>query len=67
MRTLSIILIMSFELIFNCDIFSQGPGNNSWRYYRTGNTGIQGDYCDAIWIDQNGDPYIGGYDPVFED
>lgn len=20
----------------------------SWRYYRTGNTGIQGDYADAI-------------------
>ncbi|MBK8552064.1 MAG: hypothetical protein IPL53_13780 [Ignavibacteria bacterium] len=34
---------------------------------QTGNTGIQGDYCDAIWIDQNGDPYIGGYDPIFEE
>ena len=69
MRTLIIflILIFGFEFIFNSEVFSQGSGNNSWRYYRPGNTGIQGDYCDALWIDQDGDPYIGGYDPVFED
>lgn len=39
----------------------------SWRYYRPGNTGIQGDYCDALWIDANTDPWIGGYDPTFEE
>ncbi len=39
----------------------------SWRYYRVGNTGIQGDYCDALWIGPDGDPWIGGYDPSFEE
>jgi hypothetical protein len=39
----------------------------SWRYYRVGNTGIQGDYNEAIWIDADRDPYIGGYDPIFEE
>jgi streptogramin lyase len=39
----------------------------SWRYYNTGNTGIQGDYVEAIWIDHDGDPYIAGYSPGFEE
>jgi hypothetical protein len=39
----------------------------SWRYYRPGNTGVQGDFNEAIWIDSDGDPYIGGYDPNFEE
>lgn len=43
------------------------PPTTSWRYYRPGNTGIQGDYCDALWIGPDGDPWIGGYDPGFEE
>ncbi|MFN0150133.1 MAG: FlgD immunoglobulin-like domain containing protein [bacterium] len=43
------------------------PPEETWRYYRPGNTGIQGDYCDAIWLDDNGDPWIGGYDASFEE
>ncbi len=39
----------------------------SWRYYRPGNTGIQGDYNQAVWVGPDGDPYIGGYDPFFEE
>ncbi|MBL9032547.1 MAG: hypothetical protein JNM80_12680 [Phycisphaerae bacterium] len=39
----------------------------AWRYYRPGNTGIQGDYCDAIWIGPDNDPWIGGYQPSFEE
>jgi hypothetical protein len=39
----------------------------SWRYYRPGNTGIQGDYNEAIWIGPDGDPYLGGYEPAFEE
>jgi hypothetical protein len=39
----------------------------SWRYYRPGNTGIQGDYNQAVWVGPDGDPYIGGYDPIFEE
>jgi streptogramin lyase len=34
------------------------PQGYSWRYYRPGNTGIQGDQATALWIDGNGDPYI---------
>lgn len=36
----------------------QDPNTYSWRYYRPGNTGIQGDQATALWIDENGDPYI---------
>ena len=39
----------------------------SWRYYRPGNTGIQGVYCEALWVGPDGDPYIGGYNPLFEE
>ncbi|MBL9121373.1 MAG: hypothetical protein JNL80_15805 [Phycisphaerae bacterium] len=39
----------------------------SWRYYRLGNTGIQGDWNESIFIDSDGNPWIGGYDPGFEE
>ena len=38
-----------------------------WRYYRPSNTGIQGDFCEALWVTPTGDPWIGGYDPSFEE
>lgn len=47
-------------LCFICStgaLFSQAS-EYYWRYYRPGNTGIQGDYGTALWIDENGDPYI---------
>ena len=44
-----------------------GQVQYGWRYYRPGNTGIQGDYCDAIWIGPDNDPWIGGYDASFEE
>lgn len=43
------------------------PTKFSWRYYRPTNTGIQGDYCEALRVTSNGDPWIGGYDPGFEE
>jgi streptogramin lyase len=39
-------------------LFAQSSLQTSWRYYRPGNTGIQGDIATALWIDENGDPYI---------
>jgi hypothetical protein len=27
-----------------------------WRYYRPSNTGIQGDYCDALYVGADGNP-----------
>lgn len=39
----------------------------SWRYYRISNTGIQGDYCEALILDNDGNPWISGYDASFEE
>ncbi len=39
----------------------------SWRYFRPGNTGIQGDYNETIWIGPDNDPWIGGYNPIAEE
>ena len=44
---------------------AQDTANYSWRYYRPGNTGIQGDFNYALWVAPDGDPYISGYDPFF--
>ena len=57
--------------LFTFSIALQAVGANtpgySWRYYNTGNTGIQGDYVEGIWIDHDGDPYIAGYTPGWEE
>lgn len=54
MRTL---IIFYLFLLVAWNLQSQS-GENSWRYYRPGNTGIQGDYATALWVDEHGDPYI---------
>lgn len=41
--------------------------DSPWRYYRPGNTGIMGDFCEAVGVDSAGKPWIGGYDPSFEE
>lgn len=53
-------------LLFAGACAAEIPGA-TWRYYRPGNTGIQGDYNEAIFIGADGDPWIGGYDPGFEE
>lgn len=58
--------IVSFGAVFALS-HSQGLDKTSWRYYRPGNTGIQGDYNEAIWIGPDGNPWIGGYDPTAEE
>ncbi len=47
--------------------FAGGPEKLTWRYYRPGNTGIQGDTNECIWIDSDNDPWIGGYSPTAEE
>ena len=47
-----------FMLFIVPGMVTQAQTSNSWRYYRPGNTGIQGDDATALWIDENGDPYI---------
>lgn len=49
-------LIILFSLPFL--LISQTSEQYTWRYYRPGNTGIQGDDATALWVDENGDPYI---------
>jgi hypothetical protein len=39
----------------------------TWRYLRPGNTGIQGDQCDAIWIGPDNDPWFGSHVPSWEE
>ncbi|MCA9757409.1 MAG: T9SS type A sorting domain-containing protein [Candidatus Eisenbacteria bacterium] len=43
------------------------PEGASWRVYRPANTGIMGDYSNALYVGPDGDPWIGGYDPLFEE
>lgn len=50
------------------ELGSTPPGTTAtFRYYRLGNTGVQGDWSEALWIGPDGDPWIGGYDPSFEE
>lgn len=66
MRTLYIVLSACVLLVLGATL-ARSQVSYSWRYYRPGNTGIQGDANGAIWIGPDGDPYIGGYDPAFEE
>jgi len=61
--------IRSITVVLICALLSASAQGQdyAWRYYRPGNTGIQGDYCEAIWVSPNGEPYIGGYNPSFEE
>jgi hypothetical protein len=54
MKNLTILFIY---ILLPMVLLSQSP-EYSWRYYRPGNTGIQGDQATALWVDENGDPYI---------
>ena len=43
------------------------PDGWSWTYYRSTNTGVQGDWSGALWIDDEGAPYIAAYNPFWEE
>ena len=57
---------VGFLVLITVFAFSQSP-EYPWRYYRAGNTGIMGDYSDAVWIDHDRDPYIAAYVPGWEE
>ncbi|HMS54480.1 MAG TPA: hypothetical protein PKA27_03690, partial [Fimbriimonadaceae bacterium] len=65
MRTL--LLFLSALLASVCFSEATTPTKTSWRYYRPSNTGIQGDFCESLWIGTDGNPWIAGYDPSFEE
>jgi streptogramin lyase len=56
-----------FFLVLAAASLSQPAYQYSWKYYTTGNTGILGDYSEALWIDHDGDPYIAAYTPGWEE
>lgn len=62
-----IALIASVLPAFVATLPAQEIPGSSWRYYRPGNTGIQGDFNDALYIGPDDDPWIGGYDPGMEE
>jgi streptogramin lyase len=62
-RSFLFFILITFSFI---SISQQAP-QVSWRYYTTGNTGILGDYAEALWIDHDGDPYIAAYTPGWEE
>lgn len=53
--------------LLSLEVGAQAIPGSVWRYYRPGNTGIQGDFNDAIHIGPDDDPWIGGYDPGSEE
>ncbi len=61
------LLLLAALLLGTSVLLAQVLPGSTWRYYRPGNTGIQGDYHEAIWVGPDGDPWIGGYDPGFEE
>ncbi|MBP1643170.1 MAG: SMP-30/Gluconolactonase/LRE-like region [Acidobacteria bacterium] len=61
-----LLLVPSLVALSPAPAAGEIPGA-TWRYYRPGNTGIQGDFNEAIFVGADGDPWIGGYDPSFEE
>lgn len=60
-------LVLAFGALTQANAQASGTTKSSWRYYRPGNTGIQGDYNESIWIGSDNDPWIGGYNPIAEE
>jgi hypothetical protein len=57
--------LLLFVILHTCT--AEAQQTPTWRYYRPTNTGIQGDYNEAIYIGLDNDPWIGGYHPGFEE
>lgn len=58
---------VAVAVLLFCHVAVARADGESWRYYRPGNTGIQGDNNGALWVAPDGDPYIAGYDAAFEE
>jgi len=61
------LLTIIFLSLISAQLLSQSPAESSWRFYTPGNTGIMGDYSEAIWIDHDDDPFIAAYVPGWEE
>ena len=62
-------LVAALPLLLLCslEVGAQAIPGSIWRYYRPSNTGIQGDFNEAVHIGPDDDPWIGGYDPSAEE
>ncbi|MCX6307201.1 MAG: T9SS type A sorting domain-containing protein [Bacteroidetes bacterium] len=60
-------ILLIFFLTLSLFSMAQPPYQYAWKYYTTGNTGILGDYSEALWIDHDGDPYLAAYTPGWEE
>lgn len=61
-----LLLLLALPLLSLAAVSQSGP-QYTWNYYTTGNTGIMGDYAEALWIDPAGNPYIAAYTPGWEE
>lgn len=66
MTTRLVTLILFSSLTFGV-VRAGDQATYAWRYYRPGNTGIQGDFNETLWIDAGNDPWIAGYNPIAEE
>lgn len=60
----SLLLVLGSTSTLSLTAGAQTP---TWRHYTTGNTGIQGDYAESVWIGPDDAPWIGAYTPAFEE
>lgn len=60
-------LVLAFGIVAQANAQASGSKKFTWKYYRSSNTGIQGDACEALIVAPDGDPWIGGYDASFEE
>jgi ligand-binding sensor domain-containing protein len=56
-------------VVGTCAVVSCGVAHAqvSWTLHRPTNTGIPGDFCQVIHLDENDRPWIGGYTPFWEE
>ena len=60
--TLAVLACLGFTISW-----ADPPEDFAWRFYTSGNTGVQGDWSDAVWIAPDNTPYVCCYNPFFEE
>lgn len=67
LKTLVSVVTTSLLVLSAASTLAQAAAMYEWRYYRPSNTGIQGDFNEALWIGPDRNPWIAGYDASFEE
>jgi ligand-binding sensor domain-containing protein len=58
---------LTLTLIVCAPTAQAAPGDVSWELFRPSNTGVPGDFTQAIFIDDDDSPWIGGYITFWEE